>query len=338
MIWRYPEVFIFLAVFALVWLLWFFREYQVKKLAINETARLHHKVTHYYDLYRRNWKYRIGLTGMIILVLSAAGPRIGTRVKPVERKGIDLIFAMDVSISMDAEDVKPSRLKKAKFEIAQIIRQLKGDRVGIIVFAGSSYYYLPMTADYEAAQIFLESIDTKMITTQGTVLSAAITTAFSIFPDDSDKFKVLILVSDGEDHDGKAVSMSKKAAKAGIVVHTIGVGSTAGSLIPITDNEGTRLDYKRDKEGKLVTSAINEGILSDIARAGRGIFIRLDNNSGSYNDIVQAIDQMEKKTMSTHEYSEFEDRYQLFAISALMLIILAFMISTKPKKNQKSNN
>ncbi|MEE9189949.1 MAG: VWA domain-containing protein [Candidatus Neomarinimicrobiota bacterium] len=305
---------------------------------MNESARLHHKVTHYYDLYRRNWKYRIGLTGMIILVMSAAGPRIGTRVKPVERKGIDLIFAMDVSISMDAEDVKPSRLKKAKFEIAQIIRQLKGDRVGIIVFAGSSYYYLPMTADYEAAQIFLESIDTKMITTQGTVLSAAIATALSIFPEDSDKFKVLVLVTDGEDHDGKAVSMSKKAAKAGIVVHTIGVGSTAGSLIPVTDNEGTRLDYKRDKEGKLVTSAINEEILNDVSEAGGGIFIRLDNSSGSYKDIVQAIDQMEKKTMSTHEYSEFEDRYQLFAVSALMLIILAFMISTKPKRNRKDNN
>ncbi len=338
MIWRYPEVFIFLAIFALIWLLWFFREYRNKKLVMNESARLHHKVTHYYDLYRRNWKYRIGLTGMIILVMSAAGPRIGTRVKPVERKGIDLIFAMDVSISMDAEDVKPSRLKKAKFEIAQIIRQLKGDRVGIIVFAGSSYYYLPMTADYEAAQIFLESIDTKMITTQGTVLSAAIATALSIFPEDSDKFKVLVLVTDGEDHDGKAVSMSKKAAKAGIVVHTIGVGSTAGSLIPVTDNEGTRLDYKRDKEGKLVTSAINEEILNDVSEAGGGIFIRLDNSSGSYKDIVQAIDQMEKKTMSTHEYSEFEDRYQLFAVSALMLIILAFMISTKPKRNRKDNN
>jgi Ca-activated chloride channel family protein len=272
---------------------------------------------------------------MIILVLSAAGPRIGTRVKPVERKGIDLIVAMDVSISMDAEDVKPSRLKKAKFEIAQIISQLKGDRVGIIVFAGSSYYYLPMTADYEAAHIFLESIDTKMITTQGTALSAAITTALSIFPNDSDKFKVIVLVTDGEDHEGKAVSMSKKAAKSGIVVHTIGVGSTAGSLIPVTDNKGTRLDYKRDKEGKLVTSAINEEILSDVAQAGNGIFIRIDNNRGSYKDIVQAIDQMEKKTMSTHEFSEFEDRYQLFALSALIFIILAFMISTKPKENRK---
>jgi len=338
MIWRYPEVFIFLAIFALIWLLWFFREYRRKKQEMNEAVRLHDKVTHFYVLHRQNWKYRIGLTAMIILVLSAAGPRIGTRVKPVERKGIDLIFAMDVSISMDAEDVKPSRLKKAKFEIGQIIRQLKGDRVGIIVFAGSSYYYLPMTTDYEAAQIFLESIDTKMITTQGTVLSAAITTAMSIFPDDSDKYKVLVLVTDGEDHDGKAVSMSKKAAKAGIVVHTIGVGSIAGSLIPITDNEGTRLDYKRDIEGRLVTSAINEEILDDVAQVGGGIFIRLNNNSGSYKDIVQAIDQMEKKTISSHEYSEFEDRYQFFASSALMLFVLAFIISTKPKRSPKDNN
>jgi Ca-activated chloride channel family protein len=192
-----------------------------------------------------------------------------------------------------------------------------------------------MTADYEAAHIFLESIDTKMITTQGTALSAAITTALSIFPNDSDKFKVIVLVTDGEDHEGKAVSMSKKAAKSGIVVHTIGVGSTAGSLIPVTDNDGTRLDYKRDKEGKLVTSAINEEILSDVAQAGNGIYIRIDNNRGSYKDIVQAIDQMEKKTMSTHEFSEFEDRYQLFSLSALILLILAFMISTKSKENRK---
>ncbi len=174
MIWRYPEVFIFLAIFALIWSVWFTREHRGKKLTMIKTARLHQKVTRYYDIYLRNWKYRIGLIGMITLVLSAAGPRIGTRVKPVERKGIDLIIAMDVSISMDAEDVKPSRLKRAKFEINQIIRQLKGDRIGIIIFAGSSYYYLPMTADYEAAQLFLESIDTKMISTQGTVFVSSL--------------------------------------------------------------------------------------------------------------------------------------------------------------------
>jgi Ca-activated chloride channel family protein len=210
--------------------------------------------------------------------------------------------------------------------------------VGIVTFAGSSFYYLPMTTDYEAAQIFLTSIDTKMISTQGTQLSVAINTAINIFPKENDKFKVLVLVTDGEDHQGEAVSLTKKSAKSGIVVHTVGVGSEAGSLIPVKDELGNRIDYKKDREGKLVTSSINTKVLEDIAKAGNGITVRLDNRKGNYRELVEALDQMEKKTISTHEFSEFEDRYQIFANIGIIFLIGAFLLRTKPRNNNNKVN
>ncbi len=331
MTWRYPAVFAVYLVIIMILFLWQIRKRRLKRHLVKHKQMLNKELFENLDSKRDSWKQNLYMIGLAFLIIAAAGPQVGTRVRPVERKGVDLIFGIDVSISMDAEDVKPSRIEKAKFEISQILRQLKGDRVGIITFAGSSYYYLPMTTDYEAAQIFLKSIDTKMITTQGTQLSAAINTAINIFPKENDKFKVLVLVTDGEDHEGEAVGLAKKSSKAGIVIHTVGVGSEAGSLIPIKDEKGNRIGYKKDRAGKLVTSAINTKILKQIASAGNGISIRLDNRKGSYKDLIQALDQMEKKTISTHEFSEFEDRYQIFANIGIFFLVFAFLLRTKPR-------
>ena len=166
---------------------------------------------------------------MLILIFSASGPQIGTRLAPLDRKGIDLVFAIDVSTSMNSEDVKPSRLEKAKFEISQKIRQLKGDRISLIVFAGSSHMYLPLTTDYEAARLFLDQIDTNMIPTQGTALSSALQTGLSAFTEDESKYKVLVLVTDGEDHEGQAIDLASKASDRGMIIHTVGVGTESGS-------------------------------------------------------------------------------------------------------------
>jgi len=282
---------------------------------------------------RFRWQQRLGIWGLFLLTFAASGPQIGTRVAPVERKGVDLVIALDVSLSMDAEDVKPSRLAKAKFEVAQLIRRLKGDRVGLVVFAGSSNLYLPLTTDYEAARLFLDAIDTKMIPTQGTDLSAAIRTTLNTFSKESDHSKVMVLITDGEDHEGRALDVAREAADQGVIIHTVGVGTVTGSLIPIIDDMGKRNEYKRDRKGKLVTSVLNEEILREIAQIGHGIFTRFDNRLANYKEILKAIDKMDKQTIQTHVYSQFEDRYQGFATIALFCFLASMFLPTRSPRD-----
>ena len=276
-------------------------------------------------------KNNILIIGSILLTLAASGPQIGTRVRPIERKGVDLVIALDTSTSMDAEDVTPSRLEKSKLEIGKLIRNLKGDRVAVIVFAGTSHLYLPLTTDYEAALLFLNEIDSKMIPTQGTVLSTAMLKALESFSNEIDKFKVMLLISDGEDHDDQAINIASKASDAGFIINTVGVGSKNGSLIPIINDKDQKAGYKRDAKGNLITSIPNEKILKEIATAGKGTYFRFANSADSYREIAAAIENMEKKTISTHEFSEYEDRYQIIALASLLCYFIGFVIPTKEK-------
>ena len=306
---KYPLVFIFLIVLGIILFLGKKRT-SISSMLNIQSDHLKDRLYGNIDINKINWKKRCRIAGLLFLIISASGIQVGTKVKPVERKGVDLIFTVDVSISMNAEDVKPSRLEKAKFEISQIIHQLKGDRVGIIVFAGASHLYLPLTADYEAAILFLDEIDTEMIPTQGTDISSALNTGLSTFSDKSEKYKVLILITDG-------------------------VGSVSGSLIPVIDKNTGNTSYKKDRNGKLITSVLNEGILQDIARAGNGIYVRFDNRAAHYKVITDSIKQMEKKTISTHEFSEYEDQYQIFGVIAFTFLLASFFIPTK--KTTSSN-
>jgi len=274
-------------------------------------------------------KRKIILTGLLFLTLSASGPQVGTRIKPIERKGVDLVIALDTSTSMNSEDVTPSRLEKSKFELAQLIKNLKGDRVAIIVFAGASHLYLPLTTDYEAALLFLNEIDTEMIPTQGTSISAALNNAISAFQDDPEKFKVLLLISDGEDHEGEAIEIAKKASKVGLMINTVGVGSNSGSLVPIKNFNSNEKSYKRNNDGNLITSIPNVKILQEISKAGNGKSFWFSNNGDSYKIILNEIDNLEKKTISTHEYSEYEDRYQLFAFISFLMLLTGISMPTR---------
>ena len=267
----------------------------------------------------------------VFLIFAASGPQIGTALAPVDRKGLDLVFCIDVSSSMRGTDIKPSRLEKSKFEISQLIKNLKGDRVAFIVFAGSSHLYLPLTTDYEAAHLFLDQIDTNMIPTQGTSLSTALQTGLSAFSEDNSKFKTLILITDGEDHEGEAVALAKQASKKGMVIHTVGVGTTSGSLIPTFGKNGD-FDYKKDSFGKLVTSQLNEEILEEISKAGKGTFLRFNNKPSNFRSVIKEIDTMEKRTIESHVYSEYEDQYQKFGLMSLSLLIISMFISTRKKK------
>ena len=331
---RFPIVLSFYALLVAVWVLWIIRKKYNDSIWDETEPLVKENLFRRLDLNRWAWKHRLTFSGFIFLIFAASGPQIGTRVAPVERKGIDLVFALDVSESMNAQDVKPSRLEKAKFEISQMINQLKGDRVGLIVFAGSSHLYLPLTSDYEAAQLFLDAIDTKMIPSQGTDLSTALRTAISAFNEESEKYKVMVLVTDGEDHEGAAVELVSKAYKLGIIAHVVGVGTLKGSLIPINDKSS----YKRDKKGILITSKLNEAMLTELADAGGGIYSRFNNREAKYKEIMQAVDNMEKRSIQTHIYSEFEDRYQSFATISLLLLIAGMVLPTRITKIESKDD
>lgn len=278
------------------------------------------------------WKQRLRWWALAILIFALSGPQIGTKLTEVKREGVDIIVALDISSSMTAEDVKPSRLQKAKFEISRLIGRLKGDRIGIVVFAGTSHLYLPMTGDYDAAELFVDAVDSDMIQTQGTALADALEMAISSFTEESEKYRVLVLVTDGEDHEGRAVEMAKAAAQSGIIIHTVGVGTVAGSLIPVFSERGDRIDYKKDRKGKLVTSILNEPMLNELAMLGGGVFVRFDNRGGSMDDVLEMIHAMEKRTLKTHEHSQFEDRYQIFLACALLLFAGEMFIPSREKK------
>ena len=330
MAFRYSWVLIFLALQVILLLIWKLKEKESRTLFKNASASVLQSLEFNLDSRRIRWRNRMISIALFFLAIAASGPQIGTRVRPVERKGVDLVIALDTSTSMDAEDVKPSRLAKSKFELGQLIRKLKGDRVAIIVFAGTSHLYLPLTTDYEAALLFLNEIDTKIIPTQGTAISSAIQNAMTAFTEEKDKYKIMLLVTDGEDHEGQAIELAHQAVKSGLEIHTVGVGSEVGGLILVKSENGNRMEYKRDLDGKLITSTINEKILRDIANAGQGNFFWFDNNRDTHLDIVESIDDMEKKIISTHVYSEYEDRYQPVAFLAMLLLIAGFDIPTRP--------
>ena len=326
---RFQWVLYFLLLHLLVWLFFFLRNNK-KELVFSSISEKNHNFLSFKINFKFIfWKRILFLAGLFFLTISASGPQIGTRIKPIERKGVDLVIALDTSTSMDSDDVTPSRLKKSKFEIARLIQNLKGDRVAIIVFAGTSHLYLPLTTDYEAALLFLNQIDTKMIPTQGTSISSALNTAISAFQDDPEKFKVLLLVSDGEDHEGEALEIANNASKVGMIINTIGVGSKLGSLVPIQSTKSNERSFKRNKEGNLITSIPNERVLQEIAEAGKGKPFWFSNNGDSYKMILAEIDNLEKKIISTHEYSEYEDRYQIFGLLSFIMILISLTLPTR---------
>ena len=299
----------------------------------NITEKLPQTLFNRVDFRKVKLKKVFTLSSVALLILAASGPQIGIRLSPIERKGLDLVFCIDVSSSMRGTDIKPSRLDKSKFEVSQMIKNLKGDRVAFIVFAGSSHLYLPLTTDYEAAYLFLDQIDTQMIPTQGTDLSTAIQTGLSAFSDDDLKYKVLVLITDGEDHEGKAIDLAKKASKEGMVVHTVGVGTLSGSLIPTISSNGS-INYKKNKDGKLITSQLNETVLKDIAKAGGGVFTSFNNKPANYKKLLSEVDSMEKRSIASHVYSEFKDQYQKFGLLSLSLLVIGMLLSTKKKNHE----
>ncbi len=272
--------------------------------------------------------FRVALT---CLVLVAVNPKIGSKVAKGKSKGIDIIFCIDVSNSMLAEDLKPNRLTKANRAIEQVIDRLHGDRIGIVVFAGEPYFQLPLTTDYGAAKLMLSAISPDLAPVQGTSISSAIDMAMEAFDfEKNSNGKAIVLITDGESHDGDALVSAEHAADNKVPVYCIGMGTPEGGPIPIKD--GKSGEFKRDDQGNIVVSTLNEKALAEIASAGKGTFIRATNSDAGVELVVKEINKQTKSELDSIVYADYEDRFQWFAMIALALLLGEMFMTEKKSK------
>jgi Ca-activated chloride channel homolog len=283
-------------------------------------------------LSRQILRWVLFLLFFLFAVFALSRPRFGVKMEIIERKGIDVMVALDISRSMLAEDVAPSRLERAKFEIARFMDLLKGDRVGLIVFAGESFVQCPLTLDYGAAKMFLEGVSTDWLQTQGTDITSAINQAVTGFKTQKNKSRVLIILSDGEDHVGDALEAAKKAASENVKIFTVGLGSESGAPIPMNKGKGNVV-YKKDEEGNLVMTKLNPMMLEKIAIAGNGKYFQAGTSldlAGIYGEISH----MEKNELGTDRMNIFEEQYQVFLAIALLCILGEFFIPQRKKEKK----
>lgn len=278
--------------------------------------------------YKRLVKFLIICSGLAFLILGMANPQIGTKLEEVKREGVDIIIAIDVSNSMKAEDIKPNRLESAKQGIARLLDKLQNDRIGLIVFAGESYLQLPLTVDYSAARLMLNTIDVDVVPIQGTAVGSAIKLAMKSFAAGEKKHKVIVIITDGENHEDDAVPTAMDAHNEGVIVHTIGMGSPEGSPIPIYQNT-INVGFKKDQDGNVILTKLDELGLQQIADAGGGKYIRWSTQQNELETIIKEIEAMEKKEFGAKVFTEYEDRFQYFLLVAFGLIAVEFFVSER---------
>ena len=256
------------------------------------------------------------LLALSFLILALARPQWGAKMQTIKRKGLDILIALDTSKSMLAEDIKPNRLERAKHEICGLIDKLEGDRVGLICFAGTSFVQCPLTLDYAAAKIFLKVIDTQIIPKGGTAIGEAIQQARKAFVQGERKYKVLILLTDGEDNSSQPLDAAKEAAQEGIRIYTIGLGSEVGEPIPLKDQSGAHLGYQKDQEGNVIMTKLDQATLEKIALLTEGKYYHALNTEMELGKVYQDIATMEKKDLQSKKYIQYEDRFYLLFISS----------------------
>jgi Ca-activated chloride channel homolog len=272
--------------------------------------------------------FRISFTFLIIVLVN---PMLGSKTAEAKIEGIDLMIALDVSNSMLAQDLEPNRLERAKRAIQQALEDLKGNRIGIVVFGGESFVQLPITTDYSAAKLFLSTITTDIMPVQGTAIGSAIDLSVESFDFENGTQKAIIVITDGENHEDDAVRAAKDAFEKKVIVHTIGMGSVKGSPLPTYQN-GNMTGYRKDKDGTTIISKLDEKNCIEIASAGHGIFLRATNSQLNLNALFEEINGMKKTEFGTVAYTDYEDRFQFFLIIALFFICIDLMI-TERKNN-----
>lgn len=261
--------------------------------------------------------------------IALVNPKIGTKLETIKREGVDIVFAVDVSKSMLAEDVAPNRLEKSKQLVTQIINNLGSDRVGIIAYAGKAFPQLPITTDYASAKMFLNNMNTDMLSSQGTAINEAIELAKTYYDNEEQTNRVLIIISDGEDHSDVASNVAEEASDEGIRIFTIGVGDIKGGRIPIKRN-GVLLNYKKDNQGETVITRLNEETLKDIAEEANGAYINGNNTADVIKEIKEILNTMDKTEFEAKEFADFKDQFQWFLGFGLFFLFLdIFLLERK---------
>ncbi len=276
------------------------------------------------SLLKHPLKFWLLMFAFSLLCLAWANPQRGAKREKAKRRASDLIIALDISNSMLSNDVLPTRLQRAQAFALDLVQALKNERIGCVVFAGNAYLQMPLTTDYAASELFIKSANPNQAPTQGTNIGEAIDIAEKTFEQSDRNSKVLVIISDGEDHDQKALDVAKEAHDNGLLIFTIGVGSTEGGFIPLVFNGAE--DYKRDEKGEPVRTKLNEQILRDIAQAGEGAYFNLANTRDIPQALKERVDKLEKKEMEIRSYSEFESYYQWFLLPALAILLFEFMM------------
>ncbi len=288
--------------------------------------------------FKSTFKLILFILGLTLLIIGLVNPQIGTKLETVKREGIDIVFALDVSKSMLAEDIAPNRLEKGKRLISEIINQLGSDRIGIIAYAAQAYPQLPITTDYSAARMFLQSMNTDMLSSQGTAINEAIELASTYYDDDQQTNRVLFIISDGEDHSEESTANAiEKAVDEGIRIFTVGVGKAKGVPIPIKRN-GIVKELKKDKNGEVVITKLNEPVLRQIAKEGNGWYISGDHTEEAITYVKEQLNQMDKKEFEAKKFAEYKDQFQWFLGVAFFLLFLdVFVLDRKTKWLRKLN-
>ncbi len=279
---------------------------------------------------RRLAQFFISLA-VIFSLLAAARPQFGTRLEEIKREGIDLVIALDLSNSMYAEDVQPNRLLKAKYEIRKLIEMLQGDRVALVVFGGEAYLQCPLTLDYDAFLMLLDSVDPTSIPVQGTAIARAIEVGQKAFVQGELKHKVMLLITDGEDHQGDPETAAEKAREEGIKIYTVGIGSPSGVPVPVYNSAGQKTGLKKDMEGNIVTTRLDEETLQRVALATDGKYYPARPGNAELEAITNQIAGMETKELGAKKFTQYEDRFQYPLALALLMLVLATLLPQRRK-------
>ncbi len=270
--------------------------------------------------------------GLSFLLFSLARPQYGKRLRMMKRRGVDIIICLDTSKSMLAEDIMPNRLERAKHELTDLIDELKGDRVGIVAFAGDAFLECPLTLDYGAAKLFLDILDPDIIPTPGTAIGEAIRVALRGFNQKERKYKVMVLLTDGEDQGSDPIKAARDASQEGVRVYAVGIGSPQGAPIPLRDNRGKLLEYKKDREDQTVMSKLDEVTLQEIALLTDGKYYRSTTGGMELDRIYEDISKLEKRELKSRQYSQYEDRYQYFLLVGVLALMAEGFLSDRRRK------
>ena len=331
-----PQYLYLLLIVPLMWAVYFYSVYRNRKnMAKYGNPQILQSLAPDVSKYKPGTKFFLQQLALIVMIFIIARPQMGAKIETVKKQGVEIIIALDVSNSMLARDIAPSRLDKAKQMLSKLIDQLDNDKVGLIVFAGDAYTQLPITSDFVSAKMFLSTISPDMVPTQGTAIGRAIALAMNSFTPDQSADKAIIVITDAENHEDDAVQMAKEAAQKGIMVDVIGIGSEQGAPIPIGGND---TNLRKDNQGNVVITKLNAQLGRDIVKAGDGIYISADNTGSALRALTAEVKKMKKSDIESKVYSEYDEQFQGLAWIVLILLLLDIFILDRKNKLMKKVN